>query len=271
MKNSKVLVPDGEIYFESIGKGEPLILIHAGFSDRRDWKYQVGDFEKKFNTIVYDQRGFGNSSVLTKAFSPADDLKALMDHLKITKAVLVGHSLGGTIALDFALQYPERVSALVLLASGLNGYLWSKEYLEWMNSIWSMPQPDEMTKQYLSASFYRVAMGDPNIKLEIETITNESFQKVLTWKTFDIQDVRWFFSDHLPRLKELNMPTLVVTGDKDSQDIKQIAHAFSDNLRNIKIAQVKNTDHLLNFENPSELNSLVLNFLLNCEFKSEIY
>src|SRR4051812_26726080 len=104
--NGKVTVPDGELSFESSGsgKGVPLILIHAGFSDRRDWKHQIEDFGKKFNTIVYDQRGAGNSSVPTTAFWPADDLRALMDHLKIAKAVVIGHSVGGTVALDFALQ-----------------------------------------------------------------------------------------------------------------------------------------------------------------------
>lgn len=261
MKNGKVVVPDGEIYFESIGKGEPLILIHAGFSDRRDWKHQIGDFEKKFNTIVYDQRGFGNSSVLLKAFSPADDLKALMDYLKITKAVLVGHSLGGTIALDFALQYPERVSALVLLAPGLNGYSWSKEYLEWMKVMWGTPQPDKMTKQYLSASFYSVAMSDPKIKLEIEKITKDNIQKVLTWETFNVHDVQWFFPDHAIKLQELKIPGLVIYGDKDSQDIKKVAQILGETLPKIKVVQMENVDHLLNFENPTELSNLVFNFL----------
>jgi pimeloyl-ACP methyl ester carboxylesterase len=262
--NGKVTIPNGELYFETTGKGEPLILIHAGFSDRRDWKYQIKDFGKEFTTIVYDQRGSGNSSVLTAAFSPADDLKALMDHLKIAKTVLVGHSIGGTIALDFALQYPESVAALVLIAPGLNGYSWSKEYQELMKGIWSVPQPDEMTKKYLSAPFYAIGMSEPNIKLELEAITKESFQKVLTWKTFDIQDVRWFFPESISKLKELQIPTFVVYGDKDAPDIKQIVRILGENIPNIKTAQIKNVDHILNFEKPSELNTLVLDFLSDC-------
>ena len=262
--NSIAVVPDGKLYFESIGKGEPLILIHAGLSDRRDWKYQIEDFRKEFNTIVYDQRGAGYSSVPINAFSPTEDLRALMDHLKIAKAILVGHSIGGTIALDFALQYPDRVSALVLIASGLNGYSWSNEYLEWFKAIWIAPNSEEMTKQALSAPFYVIGMSKPDIKSEIETITKESIQKILTWKSLD---VCCFFSDPVYKLKELKIPTFVVYGNNDSQDIKQIAQILSKNLPHVKIAQMQNADHFLNFEKPNELNSLVLDFLSECAFK----
>ncbi len=261
MKNGKVMTTNGELYFESTGKGEPLILIHAGFSDRRDWQHQVADFAKKFNVITYDQRGSGNSSVPATAFSPADDLHALMVYLNIERAILVGHSIGGTIALDFALQYPQMASALILVASGLNGYIWSQEYQEWMKGIWESLQPEEMMKQALSASFYAVAMSDPNIKSAIETITKESIQKILTWETFNVHDVQWFFPDPLLKLKELKIPGLVMYGDKDSQDIKKIAQIISETLPKVKVVQIENVDHLLNFEKPTELGNLVFNFL----------
>lgn len=259
--SGKAPIANGELYFETTGEGEPIIFFHAGFSDRRDWKYQVKDFSKRFQTIVYDQRGCGNSSPITTAFSPADDLIALMNHLKITKAIFIGHSIGGTIALDFTLQYPERVSALVLMSSSINGYSWPTEYLEWIMAIWNTPQPEEMTKQALSPSFYDVAMSNPAIKSEIEIITRESFQKILTWKTFDIRNVQWAFSDHVPKLKELKLPTFVVYGNKDSQDIKKIVQIFKKNIVNLKVVEMQNVDHLLNFEKPNELNSLILNFL----------
>jgi len=260
--SDKVVVPNGELYFEKTGKwSSPLILVHAGFSDRRDWVHQINDFARKYCTIAYDQRGFGNSSIIEAAFSPADDLKAIMDHLKIEKAILVGHSLGGTIALDFALQYPDNVSALVLIASGLNGYSWSKEFLELMNSIWSVPQPEIMTKQFLSAPFYAIGMREPSIKSDVEIMTKENFHKALSWKTFDVRDVHWYFPEPANKLKNIKIPTFVVHGDQDADDIKNIAHILSDNIPHIKTVTIKNADHLLNFEKPTELNNLVLDFL----------
>jgi pimeloyl-ACP methyl ester carboxylesterase len=258
----KITVPNGEIYFESTGTGESLVLIHAGFSDRRDWQYQFENFGKKYNTIAYDQRGTGNSSVPMTTFWPADDLRALLDHLKIEKAILVGHSVGGTVALDFALQYPTRVTSLVLIASGLNGHSWSEEYSEWYKAIWNVPNPEEMTKKVLSAPFYAISLAKPDIKSEVEAITNESLQKILTWKSFDI---RLFFPESVTKLKELKAPTFVVYGDEDSQDIKQIAEVILESLQNVKIAQIKNADHLLNFEKATELNKLILKFLAECE------
>ena len=256
--SGRVTVPDGELYFESTGEGEPLILIHAGFSDHRDWKYQIKDLGKKFNIIVYDQRGAGKSSVPTASFSPADDLKAIIDHLKLAKATLIGHSLGGTIALDFALQYPEKVSALILVAPGLNGHVWSDEYSEWFKTIWSLSQPTDMLQQAMSAPFYRLAMANPNIKSEVEMIAKENLEKILTWKTLDI---RWFFPEPLSKLKELKIPTFVIYGDEDSKDITQIVHALIENLPNVKTTEIQNADHLLNFEKPNELNTLIFRFL----------
>ena len=261
--SGKVAVPNGELYFESIGKGEPLILIHAGFFDRRDWKHQIENFGKEFNVIVYDQRGAGNSSVPTASFSPADDLRAVVAHLKIERAALIGHSLGGTIALDFALQYPERVSSLILVAPGLNGYAWSNEYSEWFKEIWNLSQLTEMTKQALSAPFYALGMEKPDIKSEIKTIVKENLQKMLTWENFDLE---WFFPEPVSELKELKIPTFVAYGNKDSEDIKQIAQTLIENLPNVKTAQIQDADHLLNFEKPNELNALILNFLKNMHY-----
>ncbi len=257
----KVTVPNGELYVEKIGKGKPIILIHAGFSDRRDWMHQTSNFGEKYQTITYDQRGSGNSSIITTAFSPADDLKAVMEHFNLEKTVLIGHSIGGTIAIDFALQYPDKVLGLVLVASGVNGYQWSKNYLDWMQSIWNVPQPEIMTELFLSAPFYDIGMKEPTIKSENEIITKENFSKILTWKTFDARDVHWFFPDAHAKLKNLQTPTYIVYGDQDSEDINKIANIFYENIKNGKTMVIKDADHLLNFEKPEELNSLILDFI----------
>jgi len=253
-------IQDGELFFEATGTGEPIFLIHAGFSDHRDWTYQIKDLCKQFRVIAYDQRGAGKSSIPTSAFWPAADLKSLMDHLTISKATLIGHSVGGTVALDFALQYPERVSSLILIASGLNGYAWSEKYQVWFQSIWNVPQADTMTKQTLSASFYSISLSNQNIKSEIEKITRENIAKMLTWKSLD---VRSFAAEPISKLHALNIPALVVYGSQDSHDIKQIAQLFHNYLPNVQTKEIPNADHLLNFSNPTELNTLIVDFLSN--------
>src|ERR1700733_1755014 len=106
MNKNTVNIPNGTLHYESIRGEETIIFIHAGFFDSREWEHQTNYFNKKYNVIIYDQRGFGNSSIVSSAFSPAEDLKFLIDQLNINKAHIVGHSLGGTIALDFSIKYP---------------------------------------------------------------------------------------------------------------------------------------------------------------------
>ena len=254
----KVPVPGGELYFERTGSGPALIFIHAGFADRREWAFQVAALSKNFDIIVYDQRGAGNSSIPQSDFSTAADVKALMDYLNLRKVTIVGHSIGGTIALDFALQYPESVSALVLLAPGLNGHNWSKEYLEWMQSIWSDPRPDEMTRKFLEAPFYSVCVSEPRARDKIETMTRESLEKALSWKPVE---VHWFFPQAILKLADIKAPTLLMFGGKDSQDIKEIAGQIGKSNIAVKTVELADTDHMLNFEKPHEVNSLIAEFL----------
>src|SRR5688500_16666971 len=86
----------GTIYFEKIGDGPAIILLHGGFGDLRMWDDQMQPFARNHQVIRYDQPGFGKSSAPDKTYSPVAVLTQLMDHLAIQKAVLVGNSMGGT-------------------------------------------------------------------------------------------------------------------------------------------------------------------------------
>ena len=183
-----------------------------------------------------------------------------MDHLKISKSILVGHSVGGTVALDFALQYPDRVSSLVLVASGLNGYSWSAEYQQWYQSLWNELKPEIITLKLLTTPFYEISKGNSHIKSEIHSMLIENIKKILTWK---ILDIRCFHPQPFNILKDIKIPTLLVHGSKDARDIKMIACILAENLINAKVSEIQDTGHLLNFEKYDELNDLILNYLSN--------
>src|SRR5215831_9138807 len=88
----------------------PLILLHAGVADSRMWEPQVHAFAQRFDVITPDIRGYGESSLPDAEWSPRGDVLGLMDHLSLKPAHVVGVSIGGGIALDFALDHPERAS-----------------------------------------------------------------------------------------------------------------------------------------------------------------
>src|SRR5262245_18082255 len=130
-----VAVDGGSLYYETLGKGAPVILIHGGFGDRRMWDAQFEPLSQAFRVVRYDHRGFGKSSPPDKPYSPVADLVALMDHLQLKRANLVGNWMGGTLALDFALLQPDRTGAVVVVASTDGGYPLPEEDVKTVDEV----------------------------------------------------------------------------------------------------------------------------------------
>ena len=115
-------VDGGKLFFEAAGKGENIVLIHDGALHREVWDAQFPVFAEKYRVIRYDRRGFGKSPNPTIPFSNIDDLNQLFIQLKLKKAVIMGISSGGGLAIDFTLKYPDKVSSLVLVGAVVSGY-----------------------------------------------------------------------------------------------------------------------------------------------------
>jgi len=122
-------VPTRDIntYYEDAGSGEPLVLIMGISGDLQAWALQVPALSKNFRVITYDNRGAGRTSAPDKPYTiggMADDLATLLDTLHLEKAHILGYSMGGYVAQEFALKYPGRVDKLILLATApsIDGY-----------------------------------------------------------------------------------------------------------------------------------------------------
>jgi pimeloyl-ACP methyl ester carboxylesterase len=123
----RVWVNGAELYYEVGGEGQPLVLLHDGLLDRRVWDDQFVAFARLYRTIRYDRRGYGKSSMPDRAFSDVSDLHRLLRHLSTERAYLMGIPNGGKVALEFALEHPRMVAALVLVGPNLGGYCPSEE------------------------------------------------------------------------------------------------------------------------------------------------
>src|SRR5258708_1907088 len=123
-------VDGARLYYEIMGAGHPLVLVHAGIADSRMWDDQFAAFAEHFTVVRYDIRGFGKSVMPPGVSSTYRDLHGLLRVLGIERAHVVGLSIGGGIAIDFTLQHPEMVTALVPVASGLGGEMPSEEMVK---------------------------------------------------------------------------------------------------------------------------------------------
>ncbi|CAM5593670.1 2-succinyl-6-hydroxy-2,4-cyclohexadiene-1-carboxylate synthase [Streptomyces violaceorubidus] len=105
---------DGDLAYRDTGAGDPVVLLHSGFTDHRVFDAQIPALARQYRVIAPDVRGHGASANATRPFRWADDLAALLRHLDTGPAVLVGVSMGGAIATDTVLEYPELVRAVVV-------------------------------------------------------------------------------------------------------------------------------------------------------------
>src|SRR5256884_5657899 len=128
------------LYYEVAGTGHPFVLAHGHLLDRRSWDDQFAVFAQRYRVIRYDQRGFGDSGLIAKgeSYSDRQDLYELMKFLGIECAYLMGVSGGGALAIDFTLEHPEMVDALIPVTAGVSGFRLPEDVLKKHPDVVSM-------------------------------------------------------------------------------------------------------------------------------------
>lgn len=260
--NNFATVNGARLYYEIIGEGEALVLLHSGYTDLRLWDEQFESFAKYFKVVRYDIRGFGKSERPRQSFSNVDDLKELLDYLGIKKVNLVGISMGGSIAIDFTLTYPNLVECLILSGPSLSGYNPTIDEASRLRSLagMSIVKRDENFNQsfeyMLNDSMWRQA--NPNAS---KLLKNMFMDTSLDWLLDDSLEI--YNIAAVDRLLEINKRTMLVIGSDDSQPIKEIAKLLETNISMIRTVTINDTGHLPNLDKPHIFNKVVLDFLLN--------
>jgi pimeloyl-ACP methyl ester carboxylesterase len=253
------------LYYEVSGKGTPIVFIHGVFCDTRNWEKQVNFFSTKYKVICYDARGYGKSA-LPDSIHPYyqfEDLKNLLDYLGIDKAILVGHSMGGVIAMDFALHYPERVLALILPEGGsrFKG-VWDSdpEALYQLKLPWIKLKLEGI--QAGQNAFLQIPMIQISLKNKIaENIIRKMTLESPGWKWQLSNKQTPYVPDSIGQLKKLRMPALLMYGELSPTMYYIAMKTFAEYMPNSKLVSLKNASHCLNLENPDDFNSLVMSFL----------
>ena len=230
------------------------MLLHAGVVDSRIWRDVVPLLAARHTVVTYDQRGYGRSPRIEGPYSSVDDLGGLLDDLALDRAALVGLSRGGRIALDFALEHPDRLSALVLVASGLRGHPLQIEGTPEQEARWEAAE----------------ARGDARELAELD---------MEVWAPLGVDDeLRAMFVDNAEtsnaddpeaapagvaadRLSEVRAPTLVITGDRDVPPLNEVGERLAREIPNARHVVIHGADHMVPWRKPDELARHVIDFL----------
>lgn len=238
-----------DLYYEVNGDGKPVVLLHSGGADLRDWMFVSPLLSRHYKVVAYDGRGAGKSPLPVEPANYVEDLGALLDHLDFDKATIVGHSLGGQIATDFALTYPERVSELVLVSPSLSGFRYSQEFEEWMERInAAAPDTEKIIEIALDSPSYRVIQSGPHWGLMVEMFRHH-IKRTFEWASF--QPV-WPQPPAIERLEDLTVKTLFIIGTEDLPDLYRIAECFQ-RVPNIRFVEITGADHMVTLTHPEEL------------------
>jgi pimeloyl-ACP methyl ester carboxylesterase len=258
-------VENGKLYYEVTGQGPALVFIHAGVADHTMWEGQVEDFSRDHTVVVYDTRGFGQSTTEDTTFSNRQDLADVMKHVGVERATIVGCSRGGQIALDFAIERPDDVAGLVWVCGGVSGMdnemppeetewfgrleeLWAAqdwerlsdlETLTWTNGI---GQPEDRTPPELRARVRRWIFDNYTRK------DGESSARVMDPPAIGL-------------LSQVACPVLVIVGDLDTSGTRAAAGLIEESVPGARKVVFSNAAHLPNLEQPEEFNETVRAFL----------
>ena len=268
MTASHVDVPGGRLFvIDEGGDGPPVVLLHAGVADLRAWDAMVAPLAAAgYRVIRFDTRGYGSSTTEDVEFSPRADLIAVLDALGIGRAALVGNSRGGMIALDTAIEYPERVVAVVGVASGLGGFEVEPTadeipILEAYERVDAEPVDPEALTDFETG----VWLDGPGQPADRVHWTLREMFKMMARPLNEPGRVRGREVRLDPpandRLAGLGCPVLALAGTLDFSDVVHTARRLETGAPNARAVVWDDVAHMVGMEQPDRLADTVVTFL----------
>jgi pimeloyl-ACP methyl ester carboxylesterase len=235
------------IAYEVAGSGPPIVLVHSGVADRRMWDPHWDAFRARHRVVRYDARGYGESLPPMAAWSQHGDLLALMDELEITRAHLVGESMGAGIVVEAALARPEAVASLVLVSPGgaILGSPSDDLQAVWREEIAALDAGDieaavEVNlRAWVDGPSRPAEAVDPALRAFVATMQRDAFE-LPEWDPDD---------------------ALIVVGESDQPAIVDAAHHLAAQIRGSRFVSWPDVAHMVSLERPEEFLRLVIDFV----------
>ncbi|HTO49604.1 MAG TPA: alpha/beta hydrolase [Burkholderiales bacterium] len=250
------------LYYEIAGSGEPVVLVHAFTLDTRMWNDQFEVLARDFRVIRYDARGFGKSALPQpgEAYSNAEDLAALADRLDARKPHVVGGSMGGRFALDYAVTYPDGLRSLVVIDSVVGGWQWSREWLTAYAPVVAAGRRGDLAQAkalWLGLPLFAPAREKPEVDARLKQMVGD----YSGWHFVNHNPERAVSPPAVGRLGTIRAPTLVLVGERDLPDFQRTAERLEREIPGARRATIAGAGHIANMEAPDAVNKALAGFL----------
>ncbi|MEL6272299.1 MAG: alpha/beta hydrolase [Chloroflexota bacterium] len=258
---------DGKLYYETAGTGVPIVMLHAGFLDRRMFDAQWAILAQNYRPIRYDMLGFGKSGAATRPVCRRENLLLLLDHCGVEAAHIVACSMGGTVALDFALEHSSRVRSLTLVDATPSGFEMQGAPPSLMMEMFGALQQGDVD-----------AASELQIRIWLDTptrvpadIDSELRRRALGMNRIAVERQTALVADAQPvcplepaavsRLSEVTCPALIVTGVLDHAEVQRAATMMAETMPGAHHVTIEAAGHVPSFERPDVFNVQLTKFL----------
>ncbi len=253
------------IYYEIAGSGQAVVFIHAGVADSRQWNNEFAHFAASYRVVRYDLRGFGKSNPVAGEFTHLGDLEALLDHLEITHPViLVGCSMGGGLALDYALENPAKVRALVLVDSAPTGLELNIARPTKFALVDAAEEAGdiELVAELETQIWFDGDREVSDVNQEMRQLAYEMNLNVLRQDAKALgQQLANLKSAAANRLAEVQIPVLGIIGANDIPYMHAATDHMADTFTDFCKVTIDNAAHLPNLDQPEEFKHILTRFI----------
>ncbi|HEY3177970.1 MAG TPA: alpha/beta hydrolase [Casimicrobiaceae bacterium] len=255
---------DVDLYYECHGDGAPLLLITGLASDSQSWQPVIADLASRYRVIVVDNRGAGRTTpqdAPTSIRTMTDDCVALIEHLRLPSVHVLGHSMGGFVAQDFAIRYPDNVGALMLVAtSSVNSNRNNDLFADWASALAGGAD----MKTWFRTLFYWIFSTR---FFDDDAVVEQAIQYALAYRypqsavAFQNQIGAIAAFDSTETLSHIRSQTLVIGGAEDLLFPIEVCRTFSRAIPSAAFETVENAAHSVHMENPQAFVEQVFEFL----------
>lgn len=259
------MIRDGRIAYDQKGKGSCLVLIHAAIADRRMWNREFKEYSSSYRVLRYDVRGFGESSKARNKYSDARDLKNLLEKLGMNRVNILAASNSVRIALDFALMFPKHVLSLILVSGGL-GIFNLPDEKKIQSYVKDFEENFDQALRYwkngnavqaVSRLYQIFCRAQTTNRLLVRQMIFDNSNEIFTDASAKFASYK--ISEKF--LSSINVPTLVLRGDRDHEIIEWTSDKLGGEILGAKQETIKGADHLPNLSRSKSFDRHVLPFL----------